>query len=73
MEHSLLNHQSKNNKKRCIGQGKNENNNDHDENNGDDDDDDDDDDEKVNNKIVIFRVARVMLVHGSQVTFHSSS
>ena len=37
-----------------------------DENNGDDDD-------KVNNKIIIFRVARVMLVHGSQVTFHSSS
>ena len=37
-----------------------------DENNSDDDD-------KVNNKIIIFRVARVMLVHGSQVTFHSSS
>ena len=51
-----------------MGQGKNENNNKHDDNNGDDDDDD-----KVNNKIIIFRVARVMLVHGSQVTFHSSS
>ena len=49
-----------------MGQGKNENNNDHDENNGDDDD-------KVNNEIIIFRVARVMLVHGSQVTFHSLS
>ena len=48
--------------KKCIGQGKNENN-------GDDDDDDD----KVNNEIIVFRVARVMLVHGSQVTFHSSS
>ena len=49
----------------------NENNNDHDDNN--DDDDDDDDDDKVNSKIIVFRVGRVMLVHGSQVTFHSLS
>ena len=72
MERSLLNHYSLRIIKKCISQGKNENNDDHDENNGDDDDDDDDDD-KVNNEIIIFRVARVMLVHGSQVTFHSLS
>ena len=72
MERSLLNHYGLRIIKKCISQGKNENNNDHDDNSGDDDDDDDDDD-KVNSKIIIFRVARVMLVHGSQVTFHSLS
>ena len=66
MERSLLNHYGLRIIKKCISQGKNENNDDHVENNGDDDD-------KVNNEIIIFRVARVMLVHGSQVTFHSSS